>query len=137
MTALPKDGQHGPAICVPSHVEKTTTISRRYGSDQMIRVQLKRKISYKRYDENKLVNKAHVQDALNYLVRNNSMLLFKKEWIKPLLTVLEENEEQINDETIECTTKTDKTNHEMYMDSCLQPMDFGQEVLDQHFDNNV
>ena len=76
MTALPKDGQHGPAICVPSHVEKTTTISRRYGSDQMIRVQLKRKISYKRYDENKLVNKAHVQDALNYLVRNNSMLLF-------------------------------------------------------------
>ena len=48
MTALPKGGQHGvhgPVICVPSNAEKAITIVPRCGShNQMIRVQLKRRL---------------------------------------------------------------------------------------------
>uniref|UniRef100_UPI00358EA4AB uncharacterized protein n=1 Tax=Myxine glutinosa TaxID=7769 RepID=UPI00358EA4AB len=144
MTALPKGGQHGvhgPVICVPSNVQKAITVLPRCGSDdQMIRVQLKRKLSYKGYYLYQFVNKAHIQNALNFLVQNNKWyadVAFNKDWINPLPTALEDHEEISDDDAIEAHhTQTDNNvDHEMYMDSCLQPVDIGQEILDQHFDN--
>ncbi len=40
-----------------------------------------------------------------------------------------ENEDEITDETLH-----DRQQHGLFMDSCLQPVDIAQEVLDQHFD---
>ncbi|XP_073671989.1 uncharacterized protein [Paramisgurnus dabryanus] len=39
-----------------------------------------------------------------------------------------DNEDDISDETLH-----DRQQHGLFMDSCLQPVDLGQEILDQHF----
>jgi len=42
---------------------------------------------------------------------------------------IENEDEEITDETLH-----DRQQHGLFMDSCLQPVDIAQEVLDQHFD---
>uniref|UniRef100_UPI00358E7FB6 uncharacterized protein n=1 Tax=Myxine glutinosa TaxID=7769 RepID=UPI00358E7FB6 len=156
LSGLPKGGQygvHGPVVCVPSNIEKSTNVLPRAESDdQIIRVKLKRRISYKGHHLYKFVNSAHVKNALKFLVANNKWygdVKFNKHWVNSLPNVVEENEDEINDmdrdDTLPDLTETeisenktrepDLEDHGMYMDSCLQPVDIGQEVLDQHFDD--
>uniref|UniRef100_UPI00358FEAD2 uncharacterized protein n=1 Tax=Myxine glutinosa TaxID=7769 RepID=UPI00358FEAD2 len=156
LSGLPKGGQygvHGPVVCVPSNIEKSTNVLPRAESDdQIIRVKLKRRISYKGHHLYKFVNSAHVKNALKFLVANNkwySDVKFNKHWVNSLPNVVEENEDEINDmdrdDTLPDLTETeisenktrepDLEDHGMYMDSCLQPVDIGQEVLDHHFDD--
>ncbi|XP_070549849.1 uncharacterized protein [Ptychodera flava] len=188
MLALPKGGQngvHGPVLCVPSSLEKGTyVLPRQESDDQMIRVKLKRKLSYKGHYQYQYVNDFKIKSALHYLTMNNKWyrgISFNKDWRNPLSRI---------DEGDECISDEDGTRHEsdkqktepqddarniesqdnagnsksgdnaentesqdnsgnadaedgdnnseeqqgMFMDTCLQPVDIAQEVLDQHFD---
>ncbi|XP_046348179.2 uncharacterized protein LOC124128768 [Haliotis rufescens] len=155
MMALPKGGQHGvhgPVVCVPSNIQKSTSILPRCDvDDQMIRVKLKRKITYKGHYQYQFVNKAHVNNALEYLRTNNTWyrdVNINEEWVNPLPVIPEENE--INDSDTDTDTLPDldkdrsrlqitdniesEKEHGLLLNTCLQPLDIGQEVLDQHFE---
>lgn len=74
VAALPRGGQHainGPVVCVPSDTKKVETLPRKADED-MIKVKLKRKLSYKGHYEYQFVNPAHVQEALVYLKEHNN-----------------------------------------------------------------
>ncbi|XP_067257297.1 uncharacterized protein [Chanodichthys erythropterus] len=160
MMALPRGGQngvHGPVTCVPSNVtDVVNVLPRSEDEDLMIRVKLKRKLTYKGHYEYKFVHVDKVKTALKYLQQYNKCYTdveFNESWINPL----SKTEEQINDKSDNnerdlgiCVNKeydienedndiTDETLHDrqqhgLFMDSCLQPVDIAQEVLDQHFD---
>lgn len=72
--ALPKGGQkniHGPVVCVPSDLKKTTMLPLRNENNNLLRVKLKRKLSYKGYYEYQFINPTHLINALEYLKQNN------------------------------------------------------------------
>ena len=74
VVALPKGGQkavHGPVVCVPSNINKATCLPRGEDSDLILRVKLKRKLSYKGYYEYQFVNTSNVQTALTYLKQSH------------------------------------------------------------------
>src|SRR4029434_6369578 len=75
LLALPKGGQngcHGPVVCVPSNVNQVTTmLPRNDGNDLMLRIKLKRKLTYKGHYEYKHVHTNNVYNALEYLKLNN------------------------------------------------------------------
>jgi hypothetical protein len=72
--ALPQGKQkniHGPVVCVPSDLKKTTSLPLTSDENMLLRVKLKRKLSYKGYYEFQFVNPVHVMTALKYLKNNN------------------------------------------------------------------
>ncbi|RXN22993.1 hypothetical protein ROHU_023110 [Labeo rohita] len=160
MLALPRGGQNGvhePVTCVPSNVtEVVNVLPRSENDDFMIRVKLKRKLTYKGHYDYKFVNSDKIKRALVYLNENNKWYAdveYNNSWTNPLSKIEEideatnksdldisqdmcvdnehntENEDEITDETLH-----DRQQHGLFMDSCLQPVDIAQEVLDQHFD---
>lgn len=162
--ALPKGGQHGvhgPVVCVPSDVSTTTNILPRCESDdQLIRVKLKRKLSYKGHHEYQFVTKSHLTETLNYLKLNNKFyheVEFNNAWVNILPTITKVNDNDIDELPYDTSDEVaplridgelsahdsgelDKENEEeklngMLMDTCLQPLDIGQEILDQHFED--
>ncbi|XP_038063129.1 uncharacterized protein LOC119733831 [Patiria miniata] len=149
MLALPRGGQngvHGPVVCVPSNITKTlTALPRCNSSNELIRVKLKRKLTYKGYYQYQLVSKDNVENALHYLKANNIWykdIVVNKEWQNPLLDDDHKLEEQ-DSTTGQCSDEEsggsdDETDDRLCgipLDTCLQPVDIGQEVLDQHFDD--
>ncbi|XP_026121918.1 uncharacterized protein LOC113104784, partial [Carassius auratus] len=167
MLALPRGGQngvHGPIMSVPSNVTKVVNVlPRSENHDFMIRVKLKRKLTYKGHYEYKYIHTNNIKRALAYLKENNKWYTdveFNETWINPLSKTEEEmtdnsdknesnldncedmliNEEQnIDNDDNEMSDETlhDRQQHGLFMDSCLQPVDIAQEVLDQHFDGIV
>ena len=163
VVALPKGGQkaiHGPVVCVPSNMRKTTSLPRGEDSDLILRVKLKRKLSYKGYYEYQFVNTSNVQTALEYLKRNNrwyssiEMLNTKniirddevstdvdlQARVKKEVKALQENPGQHfeNQSTTNVDTEVSDNEQEengVQYDTCLQPADVGQEVLDHYFDD--
>ncbi|XP_061177698.1 uncharacterized protein LOC133186474 [Saccostrea echinata] len=136
---LPQGGQrnvHGPVVCVPSSLKKTTSLPLNADENLLLRVKLKRKLTYKGYFEYQFVNPNHVKTALNYLKKNNR-------WYKDAVinTAWEEDCEQsdlIADDSIEFTDEGPNEENEVLevvMDTCLQPVDVAQEVLDHYFDD--
>ncbi|XP_056598318.1 uncharacterized protein LOC130416992 [Triplophysa dalaica] len=163
MLALPRGGQngvHGPVTCVPSNVtDVVNVLPRSENDDLMIRVKLKRKLTYKGHYEYKYVHTEKIKTALAYLKDNNKWYTdvdFNETWINPLSKTEEiveeiDNNEQLSencqDMCVETENKTeneddemtdetlhDRQQHGLYMDTCLQPVDIGQEICDQHFD---
>uniref|UniRef100_A0A9J7WX60 ATP-dependent DNA helicase n=1 Tax=Cyprinus carpio carpio TaxID=630221 RepID=A0A9J7WX60_CYPCA len=163
MLALPRGGQNGicgPVVCIPSNVSEVVNVLPRSENDFMIPIKLKRKLTYKGHYEYKFVNSDKIKTALTYLKENNKWYTdveFNKTWINPLSKIEEEmtdktenndmdldncedmriNEEQnIDNDDNELSDETlhDRQQHGLFMDSCLQPVDIAQEVLDQHFD---
>ncbi|XP_026113641.1 LOW QUALITY PROTEIN: uncharacterized protein LOC113092282 [Carassius auratus] len=163
MLALPRGGQNGicgPVVCIPSNVSEVVNVLPRSENDFMIPIKLKRKLTYKGHYEYKFVNSDKIKTALTYLKENNKWYTdveFNKTWINPLGKIEEEmtdktenndmdldncedvriNEEQnIDNDDNEMSDETlnDRQQHGLFMDSCLQPVDIAQEVLDQHFD---
>jgi len=67
MLALPKGGQngiHGPVTCVPSNVtDVVNVLPRSENDDLMIRIKLKRKLTYKGHYEYKFAHTDHVKTA--------------------------------------------------------------------------
>ncbi|VDI12102.1 Hypothetical predicted protein [Mytilus galloprovincialis] len=129
--ALPKGGQkgvHGPVVCVPSDLKKVTSILPRSENESLLlKVKLKRKLSYKGYDKYQFVRPNHLEQALLYLKDQNIWykdVAINNEWINP---IPELNDDQVvNDES-----ESDDTE---LLDTCLQPADIGQEALDLCFD---
>ncbi|XP_041467172.1 uncharacterized protein LOC121417516 [Lytechinus variegatus] len=191
LMALPKGGQngvHGPVVCVPSNTIKTVQILPRPDTeDQLIRVKLKRKLSYKNYYEYKFVDKRKLLNALGYLKMNNKYYFdvsvneqwencmekndneienveiletckksYLKKYKKQMDDLLDEYFSEYkkahksgHEEEVKNTSKSDKKiddEHDddveerlngIHLDSCLQPADIGQEILDQYFDDII
>ncbi len=161
MLALPRGGQngvHGPVTCVPSNVTEVVNVLPRSENDLLIPVKLKRKLTYKGHYDYKFVHTEKIKTALTCLKQNNPFYTdveFNNSWTNNLSKIEEEmneesnneadlnicqdmsvdnehnteNEDEITDETLH-----DRQQHGLFMDSCLQPVDIAQEVLDQHFD---
>lgn len=159
---LKKGGQNsvqGPTVCVPSNLSHVTSILPRDESeDKMVRMKLKRKLTYKGHYQDMHVDTGNIKNGLNYLILNNTR--YKDVSINPKwINTLEETENETNeDEMTESEEKVEtcidndisdkdeddapeiqdfshiKDQHGMFASSCLQPVDLGQEILDQHFD---
>ena len=138
--SLPKGGQqnvHGPVVCVPSNIKKTTSLPLNGDENLLLRVKLKRKLSYKGYYEYQFVNPNHIKMALNYLKENNQWyhgIEINKAWENHFdeNTVPTQSEEFNNEEIIE---EQKGAVQEIATDTCLQPVDIAQEVLDHYFDD--
>ncbi|XP_062598312.1 uncharacterized protein LOC134259730, partial [Saccostrea cucullata] len=134
--ALPHGGQrniHGPIVCVPSDVTKATSLPLQQDKNLLLRVKLKRKLNFKGYFEYQFVNAENVLAALAYLKKNN-------QWYEDVTieTNFEENEnyEENNEEKTENTNNSEENDEQMIaFDTCLQPVDVAQEVLDHYFDD--
>ena len=129
---------------VPANVAESVQSLPRTQEHEFIRIKLKRKLSYKGYYEYQFINKQHVEDALNYLRANNKWyndIVIEHEWINP---VPEDSNQQNSDcheeDEDECNSDVDEITDEerlcgVRLDSCMQPADIGQEILDQYFDD--
>lgn len=130
--ALPHGGQkniHGQVVCVPSNLKKVTALPSKENEDLLLRVKLKRKLNYKGYYEYQFVNPNHILTALDFLKKNNQWyehVTINTDWSE----ISDRNEEllQENDVTVE-------EPQENAIDTCLQPVDIAQEVLDHYFDD--
>ncbi|XP_061170933.1 uncharacterized protein LOC133180419 [Saccostrea echinata] len=140
VTMLPKGGQqnvHGPVVCVPSNVKKTSSLPLNENENLLLRVKLKRKLSYKGYYEYQFVNPNHIKIALNYLKENN-------QWYHDV--EINSTWENDNDQSTlfsqpeafdseEISEEQNSAMQEVATDTCLQPVDIAQEVLDHYFDD--
>ncbi|XP_052681371.1 uncharacterized protein LOC128162243 [Crassostrea angulata] len=132
--ALPHGQQkniHGPVICVPSDMTKAASLPMHQDENLLLRVKLKRKLNYKGYFEYQFVNTQNVMSALSYLKENNH-------WYKDVK--IESKEGLVSDEVMPDDVVNTKDNAEteeemVAFDSCLQPIDVAQEVLDHYFDD--
>ncbi|XP_062574488.1 uncharacterized protein LOC134236336, partial [Saccostrea cucullata] len=164
---LPKGGQkgvHGPVVCVPSDLQKvTTTLPRSEDENLLLKVKLKRKLSYKGYEEYQFVNTQHLREALLFLKRENvwySDIQINENWLNPIpeenepennvdsedesnsveMTVspnVSENNGNQNSNGVDCDEPEsflDKNLQGIQLDTCLQPADIGQEIMDLCFD---
>ncbi|XP_062602888.1 uncharacterized protein LOC134264626 [Saccostrea cucullata] len=139
--ALPQGGQrnvHGPVVCVPSNVQKAKSLPRNENDNLLLRVKLKRKLAYKGHFEYQFVNPNHINMALDYLKKENK-------WYKDvgINTTWEENSDQndlLSNKSTEFVDEEIKEGDrdkdpEVVTDTCLQPVDIAQEVLDHYFDD--
>ncbi|XP_065941874.1 uncharacterized protein [Magallana gigas] len=130
---LPHGGQknvHGPVVCVPSDMKKVASLPLKEDENLLLRVKLKRKLNYKGYFEYQFVDPKHVFAALDYLKQNNK-------WYTNVTidTNWKENDyDEVTDVTDEIKLD-DVENQEVATDTCLQPLDIAQEVLDHYFDD--
>ena len=143
---LPKGGQHGihgPVVSVPSNMQKTVvSLPRQNSEDELIRVKLKRKLCYKGYYRYKFVNKDKVLKALQYLCKHNkwySDITINEEWSNDLSNECSEEGMSKDQEIVK---ENDEENGDsrmsgMQLDTCLQPIDVGQEILDNYFDDII
>uniref|UniRef100_A0A8P4K4J2 ATP-dependent DNA helicase n=1 Tax=Dicentrarchus labrax TaxID=13489 RepID=A0A8P4K4J2_DICLA len=154
MLALPKGGQngvHGPVTCVPANIVQTSNLLPRSDMDgSLLPVKLKRKLTYKGHYEYQFVDSLRIKQALQYLKQNNvhyKDVDFNEEWLNEFCREQESVAEQdsaavdgnANDDSNAAAEEDellhDRQQHCMFQDTCLMPVDIGQEALDQYFDN--
>ncbi|XP_052421004.1 uncharacterized protein LOC127964736 [Carassius gibelio] len=148
-------GCHGPVVTVPVNTAVVSNIlPRNECDDHMIKIKLKRKLTYKGHYEYKYVSTDRVRHALSYLVRHNKWyndVEFNEQWINSLNAVDEvencdddfEMEEQDvtdkneDDKVVQDDPEEDityiKEQSGLLSDTSLQPVDLGSEIIDQHF----
>nr|XP_022298213.1 uncharacterized protein LOC111107339 [Crassostrea virginica] len=146
--ALPHGNQrniHGPVVCVPSDLRKVTNLPMKSGEDLLLRVKLKRKLNYKGYHEYQFVNPKHIHEALAFLKQNNH-------WYEHVSIntdchdndeqeIPEEKDEEMLSENVQEPPEENEVPqdvnelHTVATDTCLQPVDIAQEVLDHYFDD--
>ena len=144
MMALPRGGQYGvqgPVVCVPSNVSDTVeSLPRPENVNQLIQVKLKRKLSYKGHCDFKFISTEKVKQAVQYLCETNKYyadLKFDDSWKNPIESTAVEADASFEEETENreiCETIDEESNHVLPHDTCLQPVDIGQEIIDQYFD---
>ncbi|XP_048046234.1 LOW QUALITY PROTEIN: uncharacterized protein LOC125268187 [Megalobrama amblycephala] len=149
-------GCHGPVVCVPINTTDVSNIlPRNECDDHMIRIKLKRKLTYKGHYEYKNVNTDRVRHALSYLIRHNKWYTnveFNEQWINSLSASDEPRDNDMDDCEMKDQDIKDKNEHEkgsgddpeedityikeqssLLSDTSLQPVDLGSEIIDQHF----
>ncbi|CAG2193030.1 unnamed protein product [Mytilus edulis] len=150
---LPKGNQRGfigPCVSVPTDVEKTTNVLPRCETEtELIRCKLKRKLEYKGYTQYEYVSRKKICNGLKYLQEKNPYYhdkLLNKQWIdntpsdfEDLVVEETEHTEFVPQEEDRIDNHNDEDesvkNRGLPSDTCLQPVDIGQEILDQHFDH--
>ncbi|XP_026112280.1 LOW QUALITY PROTEIN: uncharacterized protein LOC113091073, partial [Carassius auratus] len=148
-------GCHGPVVTVPVNTAVVSNIlPRNECDDHMIKIKLKRKLTYKGHYEYKYVSTDHVRHALSYLVRHNKWyndVEFNEQWINSLnaddevencdddfemeeqdVTDKNEDDKVVQDDPEEDITYI-KEQSGLLSDTSLQPVDLGSEIIDQHF----
>ncbi|XP_062389285.1 uncharacterized protein LOC134077598 [Sardina pilchardus] len=144
LLALPKGGQngvHGPVTCVPANIVETTKVLPRADvENSLLPVKLKRKLTYKGHYKYEFVNSTNVLNAFKFLKENNkyySDIDFNNDWVN-VFAQQTHNDVQIDqasdNEGTEDELLHDRQQYCMFMDTCLQPVDIGQEVLDHYLD---
>lgn len=145
VASLPKGGQnaiYGPVVCVPSDIKAVEKLPRNEEDDLVLKVKLKRKLLYKGHYEYQFVNPSHIQKALDYLKEHN-------EWYTDATILQKETKsDSENEHKLEFNESENESHHEeineeledetvsgVQYDTCLQPTDIGQEVLDHYFDD--
>ncbi|XP_071153638.1 uncharacterized protein [Mytilus edulis] len=151
---LPKGNQRGfigPCVSIPTDIEKTTNVLPRSENEaELIRCKLKRKLQYKGYCQYEFVSRKKICKGLEYLQQNNPYYhdtLLNDKWtehipsdFKDLVTEEAELTEVLAEEHDEDDKKHDDEDisfkdRGLPSDTCLQAVDLGQEILDQHFDD--
>uniref|UniRef100_A0AAX7UK93 ATP-dependent DNA helicase n=1 Tax=Astatotilapia calliptera TaxID=8154 RepID=A0AAX7UK93_ASTCA len=151
MLALPKGGQngvHGPVTCVPANIVETTNVLPRSSMEgSLLPVKLKRKLTYKGHYQYQFVDTIHIRQALQYLKGSNvhyKDVEFNKSWQNQFCMHQEEAVEEESDKNavsgvissnVDDELLHDRQQHCMFQDTCLMPVDIGQEALDQYFTN--
>ncbi|XP_078795053.1 uncharacterized protein LOC144988493 [Oryzias latipes] len=112
----------------------------------LVPVKLKRKLTYKGHYEYQYVDSERVKQALQFLQSHNSYynnVKFNNDWINGFC----KETSDVVEKDVECTANVDDSNvlgdellhdrqqHCMFQDTCLMPVDIGQEALDQYFDH--
>ncbi|KAA0701445.1 ATP-dependent DNA helicase PIF1 [Triplophysa tibetana] len=152
MLALPKGGQngvHGPVTCVPANIVQTSNLlplSSMQGS--LLPVKLKRKLTYKGHYKYQFVDSMHIRQALKCLKQINvhyKDVEFNEVWLNEFCREGSEVVGKESDAHVEHSEASvdagedellhDRQQHCMFQDTCLMPVDIGQEALDQYFDN--
>ncbi|KAK0134798.1 OTU domain-containing protein 4 [Merluccius polli] len=153
LLCLPRGRQracHGPCVSVPVNTtDVTNLLPRNECDDKMIRVKLKRKLTYKGHYEYMYVRTDQVRNALRYLMANNKWyddVTWNNEWVNTLNGTDEDQEQNINQEEAvnsdddnaaegqaeeELTYVKDQSG--LLSDTSLQPVDLGSEIVDQNF----
>nr|XP_034322337.1 uncharacterized protein LOC117688395 [Crassostrea gigas] len=134
--ALPHGQQkniHGPVICVPSDMKKAASLPMRQDENLLLRVKLKRKLNYKGYFEYQFVSTNNVMSALSYLKENNHW--YKNMKIESTLEEGIARQEEIPDDEVNSKDNVQAEDEMVAFDTCLQPTDVAQEVLDHYFDD--
>ncbi|XP_039509525.1 uncharacterized protein LOC120464209 [Pimephales promelas] len=148
-------GCHGPVVCVPVNTKDVSNIlPRNECDDHMIRIKLKRKLTYKGHYEYKYVSTDRVRHALSYLVRHNKWyndVEFNEQWVNSLNATDElDNDDDFEMEEQDVTDQNEddkagagddpeedityiKEQSGLLSDTSLQPVDLGSEIIDQHF----
>ncbi|XP_074521382.1 uncharacterized protein LOC141787083 [Halichoeres trimaculatus] len=153
MLALPKGGQngvHGPVTCVPSNIAQTDNLLPRSNMEgSLIRVKLKRKLTYKGHYEYQFVDPMRIRQALQYLKQVNvhyADIQFNEDWLNDFCReedVIDDNTDankdscEVSPEIVEDELLHDRQQHCMFQDTCLMPVDIGQEALDHYFDHTL
>ncbi|XP_034537730.1 uncharacterized protein LOC117811513 isoform X3 [Notolabrus celidotus] len=154
MLALPKGGQngvHGPVTCVPANIVQTDNLLPRSNMEgSLLRVKLKRKLTYKGHYEYQFVDTMKVRKALVYLKRTNVLyedVEFNEQWLNEFCREEEEVLAEVSVPNVESSDAAtdeaedeqlhDRQQHCMFQDTCLMPVDLGQEALDQYFDDTL
>ncbi|XP_073688497.1 uncharacterized protein [Garra rufa] len=147
MLALPKGGQngvHGPVTCVPANVKDTTNVLPRTETEgSLICVKLKRKLTYKGHYKYQYVDTTNIKQALCCLKKINKYykdIVFNDDWLNEFVRQNDDVDTSHTGESELANLHVDEELHDrqqhcVFMDTCLQPVDIGQEVLDQYFDS--
>ncbi|TKS65242.1 ATP-dependent DNA helicase PIF1 [Collichthys lucidus] len=141
-----QNGVHGPVTCVPANIVQTTNLLPRTSMDgSLLPIKLKRKLTYKGHYEYEYVDTTHIKQALQYLKDNiyYKDVHFNTEWLNEFCKDDEINPDVQQDQTGSVEPSSvpddeflhDRQQHCMFQDTCLMPVDIGQEALDQYFDD--
>ncbi|XP_029934951.1 uncharacterized protein LOC115378676 [Myripristis murdjan] len=156
-----QNGVHGPVTCVPADIVQTTNVLPRSSMEgSLLQVKLKRKLTYKGYYEYQFVDTLRVRQALEYLKRTNIHyrdIEFNEDWVNEFVREGDREREEaesgsedegrsqqvtVQSEMCELVESADigqdellhdRQQHCMFQDTCLMPVDIGQEALDQYF----
>ncbi|XP_029901985.1 uncharacterized protein LOC115355355 [Myripristis murdjan] len=158
-----QNGVHGPVTCVPADIVQTTNVLPRSSMEgSLLQVKLKRKLTYKGYYEYQFVDTLRVRQALEYLKRTNVHyrdIDFNDEWVNEFVRQEDREKEEAesgSEDEAEVRSRQDRgqgeigdvqesadigqdellhdrQQHCMFQDTCLMPVDIGQEALDQYF----
>ncbi|CAG2194871.1 unnamed protein product [Mytilus edulis] len=146
LVQLPKGKQRGiicPCVSIPTDIQKTVTIlPQSYDDTQLVRCKLKRKQSYIGYSQYEFISTNKIYKALESLKESNPYYKntsLNHNWHDEFppdfeeLTVAEEDHKESDDYPKE--EDQNVKDRGFPCDTCLQPVDIGQEMLDQHFDD--
>ncbi|XP_071142082.1 uncharacterized protein [Mytilus edulis] len=161
LVQLPKGNQRGiigPCVSIPTDIQKTVTILPRSDDEtQLVRCKLKRKQAYIGYSQYAFISTKKICKALDCLKECNPYYkdtVLNQTWLDGFspefedLTMAEKDHEDSPDILERQDVKTQPSDDDPQAeedqnvkdrgfpsDTCLQPVDIGQEILDQHFDD--